>query len=266
MPDSTAHSTRPGDTGPASAAEPPSDARGPRDPFQRRPAARHPAAPAAAREERGGARGDRGADRGDARKRHADQRRPARAAGQHPEAARQDGGGRHGAAGRHLGHRRRHAARRGGAADPGRGPFALSGLSRVARRRDRHDPHQGRAGLLGHRQEVQSARHIASRRLRGADLAGARHAARHAPFAHPHGAGGRRVRRHRRAAHHRGSGRGDRGRDRGRARRRPDADASPVASTARSTSTAARPSSSWSRRSATCCPRTSGARSTRWAA
>jgi len=51
--------------------------------------------------------------------------------GQHPEAARQDGARRHGAACRHRGHRADNAARRGRAPDPGRGPFALSGLSRV---------------------------------------------------------------------------------------------------------------------------------------
>ena len=65
------------------------------------------------------------------------------------------------------------------------------------------------------------------------------------------------------AAHHRGPGRGDRRRDRGRARRRPGADGARAAPTARSTSTAARPSRCSSRRSATCCRRTSGARSTR---
>ena len=41
----------------------------------------------------------------------------------------------------------------------------------------------------------------------------------HAVDAHPHGAGRRRVRRHRRPRHHRGSGRAGRRRDRGRARR-----------------------------------------------
>ncbi len=49
--------------------------------------------------------------------------------------------------------------------------------------------------------------------------AGGEPAAAHAVDAHPHGAGGRRVRRHRRPRHHRGPGGADRRRDRGRARR-----------------------------------------------
>ncbi len=56
-------------------------------------------------------------------------------------------------------------------------------------------PHQGCAGLLGHLQEVQSPRHPAACRVRGADPAGPGHAARHAAVAHPHGTRGRRIRR-----------------------------------------------------------------------
>ena len=55
--------------------------------------------------------------------------------------------------------------------------------------------------------------------LRAAVDAGRQSAHSHAVDAHPHGAGGRRVRRHRRPRHHRGPGRADRRRHRGRARR-----------------------------------------------
>ena len=66
--------------------------------------------------------------------------------------------------------------------------------------------------------------------------------------AQPHGAGGRRVRRHRRPGHHRGPGRGDRRRARGRARPDRAAAAGRARPTARSTPTAASISRSSRRR------------------
>ena len=68
--------------------------------------------------------------------------------------------------------------------------------------------------------------------VRAGVQAGRRAAARHAGPAHPHRDRGRRVRRLRRAADHRGHPRGDRRRDRRRARRRPAAPGRGAARTA----------------------------------
>ena len=96
---------------------------------------------------------------------------------------------------RRRGHRRRR--RRG--LPQGPGPAHL----RVPRRR------VGRAGRVGH----------APGHLRAGEQAGRRAAARDAGAADPHGDRGRRVRRHRRAGHHRGRPGGDRRRDHRRVRR-----------------------------------------------
>ena len=89
--------------------------------------------------------------------------------------------------------------------------WSASPTSRTSSRRtyEHREARVDRAGRVGH----------APGRLRAGEQAGRRAAARDAGPADPHGDRRRRVRRHRRAGHHRGRARGDRRRDHRRVRR-----------------------------------------------
>ena len=165
------------------------------------------------------------------------------------------------------------ADRRGAGPAGERGPRAVG---RSARGRAARPAGARASGACGRRPGSRARQPVEAHRLhqaapaddlRAAVDAGRQSAHSHAVDAHPHGAGGGRVRRHRRPRHHRGPGRADRRRHRGRARRgRGRQHRRPIPSSAWSCRRARRCASSRATSASSCSSPRRKRTSTRWAA